>query len=610
MKQQRGRIAVVKIGAVQGQILRVNLSTGQISLEAVPGEVYEKYLGGRGAGAYYLYKELVPGTDPLSEDNKLIFFNGPMAGTMAPGSNKINLTFKSPLTNTYSFSLCGGHFGPELKFAGYDGLIIEGKAKEPVYLFIQNEEVVLKSAKALWGKTIPQTNEILKAELGGDHNLKVACVGPAGENLNRMACITADWYREFGRGGGGAVMGSKNLKAIVVRGTKDVNVASAPKLANYVRELYKEFKAHPKVYARRWYGTIEMLEGINKLGFWSTKNFSEGYFAPGEEMIGPKMREQVIVGDGSCYACPIACGKISEINSPKYGKVLLEGPEFETVGLLGPNCGIGDWETIIKVTQILDHNGIDTISAGAVFSFAMEAFEKGIITEKDTAGISLNFGNGEALVAMAEKMVKREGLGDLLAEGVKVASEKLGAPELAIHSKGLPPATYDPRGCKGMALTYATSPKGAHHMISPTMGAEIAGDRFADVGKAGIVRDIQMQMALVDSLGYCSTMRFVYTVDKQVDLFNLVTGLNYSKQELLEVGERILNLERLFNMREGFSRKDDTLPKRFLEEAMKEGPSQGQTINLQSMLDEYYQAMGWSEDGIPKEETIKRLGLY
>lgn len=602
--------AVVDVGAVQGKILRVNLTDGQITKETVPGEVYTKYLGGRGAGAYYLNKEVAPGTDPLGEDNKIIFFNGPMAGTMAPGNGKINVTFKSPLTNTYYYSLCGGHFGAELKFAGFDGIIIEGNASKPVYLFIHNDEAELKDAQALWGKTIPETNKILKEELGGDHSLKIACIGPGGEKLNRMACITAELYREFGRGGGGAVMGAKNLKAIVVRGTQDVNVASPGKLANYVKELYKEFKAHPKVYARRWYGSVEMLEGINKLGFWSTKNFSEGYFAPGEEMVGPKMREKIVVGDGSCYSCPIACGKISQVNSAKYGKILIEGPEFETVGLLGPNCGISDWETILKATQILDHNGIDTISAGAVLSFAMEAFEKGIITEKDTDGIDLRFGNGDGLIAMLEKMVKREGLGDLLAEGVKLASEKLGAPELAVHSKGAAPATYDPRGCKGMALTYATSSKGAHHMYSPTMGVELAGDRFAEKGKANLVRDIQMQMAVVDSLGYCSTMRFVYTVDKQVDLFNLATGLNYSKQELLEVGERILNLERLFNVREGFSRKDDTLPKRFLEEAMKEGPSQGQTIDLQSMLDEYYQAMGWSEDGIPREETIKRLGLY
>ncbi|QNB46956.1 aldehyde ferredoxin oxidoreductase [Thermanaerosceptrum fracticalcis] len=602
--------AVVDVGAVQGKILRVNLTDGQITKETVPGEVYTKYLGGRGAGAYYLNKEVAPGTDPLGEDNKIIFFNGPMAGTMAPGNGKINVTFKSPLTNTYYYSLCGGHFGAELKFAGFDGIIIEGNASKPVYLFIHNDEAELKDAQALWGKTIPETNKILKEELGGDHSLKIACIGPGGEKLNRMACITAELYREFGRGGGGAVMGAKNLKAIVVRGTQDVNVASPGKLANYVKELYKEFKAHPKVYARRWYGSVEMLEGINKLGFWSTKNFSEGYFAPGEEMVGPKMREKIVVGDGSCYSCPIACGKISQVNSAKYGKILIEGPEFETVGLLGPNCGISDWETILKATQILDHNGIDTISAGAVLSFAMEAFEKGIITEKDTDGIDLRFGNGDGLIAMLEKMVKREGLGDLLAEGVKLASEKLGAPELAMHSKGAAPATYDPRGCKGMALTYATSSKGAHHMYSPTMGVELAGDRFAEKGKANLVRDIQMQMAVVDSLGYCSTMRFVYTVDKQVDLFNLATGLNYSKQELLEVGERILNLERLFNVREGFSRKDDTLPKRFLEEAMKEGPSQGQTIDLQSMLDEYYQAMGWSEDGIPREETIKRLGLY
>lgn len=593
----------------QGKLLRVNLTDKTTTVEDISQDSMTNYLGGRGLGAYYLYKEVPVDTEPLSVENKLMFFNGPMAGTMAPGTNKICVSFKSPLTNTYSYSLCGGHFGPELKFAGYDGLIVEGKSDTPVYLWIADDQVELRSAEKIWGQQIPQTATKIREQLGGDLSIKVACIGPAGENLNKMACITADRHREFGRGGAGAVMGWKNLKAIAIRGSRDIKVAEPAKMVKRVKELYSEFKEHPKVYARRYYGTVEMLEGINKLGFWSTKNFSEGYFAPGEEMTGPKMREDIVVNDCACYGCTVACSKVSAVDSAKYGRIHLEGPEFETVGLLGANCGISDWEVLLKATEICDYYGMDTMAAGATISFMMECYEKGIVTKEQCDGLELKFGNGDAMIQLLEKIAKREGVGHLLAEGVKIASEELGAPHLAMHSKGLPLATYDPRGAKGMAVTYATSPKGAHHMMSPTMGVEIAGDRFADSGKASVVKDVQMQMALVDSLGYCATMRFVLNVDKQLELLNMATGWDMSKEEFLEITERIINIERLYNVKKGMSRADDQLPQRFLKEAMKSGASAHETIDFELMLDEYYEQMGWDNSGKPTAEKLKHLKL-
>lgn len=590
--------------------MRVNLTEGTVTTEEIKEEVYKDYLGGRGMGAYYMYNEVPAQTEAFSEANKLMFFNGPVIGTMAPGSNKICASFKSPLSKTYTYSLCGGHFGPELKFAGYVGLIIEGKADKPVYLWIEDDKVEIKDASAAWGHNIPDTAKILREELNTDESVKIACIGQAGETLNKMACITADRHREFGRGGGGAVMGWKNLKAIAVRGTGEVRPVQAPKLAKYVQELHKEFKENPKAIARRNYGTMEMLDGINKLGFWATKNFSEGYFEEGKDMTGPKMREDIVVNDCACYSCPVACSKVCAVKSDKYGEVHIEGPEFETATLLGSNCGISEWDDLLKASEVCDYYGMDTISAGATVSLVMECYERGIITKEDCDGLEMNFGNGEAAVALLEKMGKREGIGDLLAGDIREVAEKLGAPELAMQSKGMSLAAYDPRGCKGMALTYATSPKGAHHMVAPTMGAEIPGDRFADKGKAALVKDTQIQMALVDSEGYCATMRPVMSSAKQVKLLNMATGWDMSEEELLQVGERILNLERMYNVRDGLTRKEDKLPPRFLKEKFEKGNSAGQIISLDGMLDEYYAEMGWSvEDGKPTAEKLKELNL-
>lgn len=594
-----------------GKILRVNLNNGTIIKEPTPQEVFANYIGARGVGAYLLLKELRPATDPLGPENKLIFLTGPLEGTLAPGANKITVTFRSPLTGTYSFSLCGGHLAPELKFAGYDGIIIEGRAPHPVYLWIDGDQAMLRDASHLWGKLTHATEDAIRSELK-DQSVKVACIGPAGENLSRFACIQSDYHREFGRGGAGAVMGSKNLKAIAVRGTGGVEVADPEALASLAEKTYEILGSNLKARARRRYGTPEMIDGTNALGYWGTRNFSTGYFEEAEKINAASMEENIFVGHMSCYACPIACGKVSYIKDGPYAGTRIEGPEFESTGLLGANCGVADLAALVKAVEICDVYGLDTMSAGAVVSLAMECYERGILTLKDTDGIDLRFGNGEALVAILQKIAQREGLGDLLAEGSRIAAEKLGVPGLAMQVKGQELPTYEPRGIKGMGLTYAISPRGAHHMIAPTMGAEAAGDgsqRLDYRGKAALVREMQLLMAVVDSLALCSSMRFALGLKEQLELYRAVTGLALDEAAARLKAERIVNLERLFNLREGFDRKDDRLPPRMLKEPMPSGPSQGQVVELEPMLDEYYDLMGWDRQGRPTEEKLAQLGL-
>ena len=357
-----------------GKVLRINLSKEQISIDTIKSELWKKYLGGRGLGAYLLAQEVPPTTDIFSSENKLIFMNGPLAGTSIPGNNKVCVVFKSPLTNSYSYSLCGGHFGPELKYAGYDGIIIEGKAKEPMYLWIDDEVVELKPANHIWGQLIPESEMQIRNELGDDKTIQIAVIGPAGEKLVNYACITAGMYREFGRGGAGALMGSKNLKGIAVRGSNDVKVADKNKVITLTKRLTQNIRNSHGGKVRRQYGTMELVERINNAGFWTTRNYSEGYFEEGYKLEGEAMRDKIIVGDSACFSCPIGCGKWTYMKTEGDKKIQMEGPEFETVGMLGSNCGISNWETILKAAKIADTYGFDTINAGACISMVMEAY--------------------------------------------------------------------------------------------------------------------------------------------------------------------------------------------------------------------------------------------
>jgi aldehyde:ferredoxin oxidoreductase len=599
------------VGGLTGAMLRVDLTAGEVRQVATPRDLFERFIGARGVGAYMLFRELKPHTDPLGPDNKLIFLTGPLAGTMAPGANKITVSFRSPLSETYSFSLCGGHLAPELKFAGFDGLVVEGKSDRPVYLWIDNGTAVLRDASRLWGKRTHETEDAIREELR-DAEIRVACIGPAGEKLVRYACIQADYHREFGRGGGGAVMGAKNLKAIAVRGTGAVKVAEPSELARIAELAYAELAQHPKARLRRQYGTPEMVEGTNKFGFWATRNFTTGCFEEADRLTGPELRDKIFIGDNSCYACPVACGKVSSVTRGPLAGTAIEGPEFETIGLLGANCGVGDPDAITAAAAICDAYGFDTMSAGAAISFAMEAYERGVITPALAGGLDLRFGNADALIAITQQIANREGLGDILAEGSKRAAEKLGAPDLAMQVKGQELATYEPRGVVGMGLSYAISPKGGHHMIAPTMGLEVAGDpnkRLLPDGKAKMVKDTQLIMAIVDSLAMCASMRFVLAPAAMLSLYRAITGVTLEQDEALLIAERINHLERLFNVRDGLTRKDDTLPRRLLNEAMPTGASQGNTVPLDQMLSEYYELMGWDANGVPTAQRMRELGL-
>ena len=597
------------IKGIAGQLLRVDLNRKTITREPLPRRLFEDYLGGRGLGAYYLTKEVDPGCDPLGRENKLIFMNGPFVGTMVPGGNKVCVTFKSPLSNTYSYSLAGGHWGPELKFAGYDGLIIEGESEEPVYLWIDDEKVEIRPAEFLWGKDIQETDNLLKKTLG-DPGIHVACIGIAGENQVKLACITNDVFREFGRGGCGAVMGSKKLKAIAVRGSGDLEFADAKGLKELVEMCLPVYKQHPKALDRRNYGTNELVIHINNAGFMGTRNFSEGYAEANREFEGPVFREKAVFSDAACYGCPVACSKYCKADTRKHGLVKLEGPEFETLALLGTNCGLTNWDDLLKASAVCDALGLDSMTAGGCVSLAMECFEKGILSLEDTDGLDLKFGNCEAEIKLLEKIAKKEGIGADLAQGPAYAANKWGAPELAMHSKNMSFAAYDPRGAKGMAIVYATSPKGAHHMLGPVFPMEMAANnRFEEKGKGLLVKGAQMNFVILDSLGICSTNQAGFGRPQQIEALRQITGLAISEEELIFKAERIFHLEKMFNVKNGFSRKDDTLPRRFTAEAMTRGASKGQTVDLEALLDEYYGVMGWDRDGIPSKEKLSQLKL-
>lgn len=598
-----------KMGGLAGKILRINLNSQTSQVEATNEQYFQKYIGARGVGAKMLLEELKAGIDPFSPENKLIFLTGPAEGTIAPGANKITVTFKSPLTGTYSFSLCGGSLGPELKFAGYDGIIIEGKAEKPCYLWIDGDKVEIRPADSIWGKLTHAAEDALRTELK-DHAVKIAVIGPAGENLNRYACIQHDYHREFGRGGCGAVMGSKNLKAIAVRGKSTVNVHDQAALTRITRQVYDILAKHPKANLRKAQGTCEMVSGINELGFLAVRNFGDGQWPLAAKVSGVEMKNNYVFSDISCFGCPVACGKNCMVESPQYGRIKIEGPEFETMALVATNTCVYDWKYILKAVDLIDQYCMDTITCGGTVALAMECYEKGILTDKDTNSIKLNFGNGEALCQLVEMIGKREGIGDILAEGLKFAAEKWGVPELAMHSKGSSFAAYDPRGAKGMGLTYAVSTKGAHHMFAPTFGVELAqNNRFEEKGKGGLVKENQSFMAIVDSMSLCSSMRFALSLGMQLDMVKAITGIALTESEAMGIGDRIVTMEKLFNVREGFSRKDDTLPPRMLKESPAAGPCQGQSINLDLMLDEYYDIMGWDREGRPTPQTLDRIGL-
>ncbi|MFQ5881838.1 MAG: aldehyde ferredoxin oxidoreductase family protein [Candidatus Methylomirabilales bacterium] len=607
-----------------GTVLRVDLTHGSIKKEPLNPQWAHDYVGGRGLGAKYLYEEMDPTVDPLGPDNKLIFATGPLTGTNASCGARYMVITKGALTNTITTSNSGGQWGPELKFAGYDMIILEGRAERPCYLWIYDDQVETRSADGVWGKTVWETEDLIREELGIPDAI-VACIGPAGEKLVKFACIMNDKHRAAGRSGVGAVMGSKNLKAIAIRGTKGVRIANPEAFMRAMWAMKAKLKASPVTgQGLPTYGTAVLVNVINEHGAFPTNNHQLTQLKGADEISGETLTDSRLVASKACFACTIACGRVSKLPEDAAGKFLVtthphnwriaaEGPEYENIWALGADCGVNDLDAVIKANFLCNELGMDPISIGATLAAAMELYEKGQLSLEQT-GMPLNFGSGEALVAMVEKTAYREGFGRELAEGSKRLCEKFGAPQFFMGVKGQEFPAYDSRAVQGMGLGYATSNRGACHLKAYTVAPEILGtpkkmDPTVTEGKAGITKLMQDVTASVDATGLCLFLTFGISLDDILPQLSAATGIPYTMESILKAGERIWNLERIWNHKAGFTGKDDTLPKRILQEPIPSGPTKGQVNRLHEMLPEYYQLRGWTPDGQPTAQKLIELGL-
>lgn len=591
------------------KMLRINLTDRTIKTEDLDEKLAKKFLGGRGLGTKILYDEGVATVEPLSPENKLIFINGPLTGANVPTGGRYMVVTKAPLNNMIASSNSGGVWGARLKYAGYDALIVEGKAEAPVYISIDDDHVEVKDAAALWGKTSEETEEALKEEYG--KNASVLNIGPAGENLSLLACIINEADRAAGRTGVGAVMGSKNLKAVVCSSKRTV-------VEPYDKEALRESVAlNLKLLKDNGvtgtglptYGTAVLVNIINNVGSFPTKNWQESQFATSEEISGEMLKEKFLVKQGFCHRCPIGCGRVINMN----GKIV-GGPEYEPLWAYGANCGIDDLEAITIANYWANEMGLDAIGAPATIATAMELYQKGFITDEDCDGVPLKWGSSEAII----EWTKRMGLGSnplakLMAQGSYRMCEHYGVPELSMSVKKQDMPAYDARGIQGIGLTYATSNRGGCHVRGYMISPEILGlpqplDRFATEDKALWTKIFQDLTAVIDSSGLCLFTSFALGAPHYAAMINAATGTNYTPEELLVVGERIYNIERQFNKAAGMKPEDDTLPKRLLEEPIPDGPSKGEVSKLHILLPQYYELRGW-ENAFPTEATLKRLEL-
>jgi len=603
-----------------GRILKVDLSAEKSHARTFDEKYASKYLGGQGFAVEIVYHGVPEGADPLGPDNVLAMAGGLFDGFPVPTGGKVAFAAKSPATNTLAESIMGGSIGPELKHAGYDALEITGKAVSPVYVFIEDDKVEINDAADLWGKDTRVTPETLKKRHGWD--VKVACIGVAGEKLSKIACIDCD-DRQAGRAGLGAVMGSKNLKAIVVRGTSDLVPAEPDKLLEIALRYQKIYEAAPSFIEDTKYGTGEFLGWVNKeKGVFPTRNWQESVFKEREKIDPYYWAPRYVTKNKACFACTKPCGKLFEVKSGKFAGVAIDGIEYETLYSLGGQCGNADVESVARANELCDLLGMDTISAGVTVGFAMELMQRGIITEKEV-GFRLTFDNAsDAVPRMIEMMGNRTGFGDILADGVKVAAKKIGkgSERYAIHTKGMEPPAYDVRGMKGHGLAYMTSTRGACHLRAGFYAPELVGkfwkwegiDRFSPVNKGFMVSQTENFMSVYDSVGLCKFSRGFFLIAKLPEVIEAITGMKYTEDELLKIGERIHNMKGAFNAREGMTRKDWLLPARILEEPIVDGPSKGSKISVEEMnmmLDDYMKARGWTNDGVPTPEKLKELEI-
>jgi len=595
-------------GGYAGKYLRIDLSQRKVRIEKLDEGIARKYWGGRGWGGYLLLKELGGGIDPFSSENKIFFLTGPLQGTLTPFSPRFVVVTKSPLSGTFTRSVSGGQWAPELKFAGYDGIILEGRSPTPVYVLIDDEKVEIRDGTSFWGMTTGETENAIKEELR-DKTVKVISIGHAGEKRVRFANIIHE-SRAAARGGTGAVMGSKNVKAIAVRGTGDVGVADLGRFKKLLVEAYRSIKADPASPGRIKYGTTGTVAVAYELGVMPVENFSRGIFEGIDGLLAETMRERIVIHDESCFACSLPCGKLSLIKGGPYAGTFLQGPQYETIGLLGTNCGLSSIEAVARANYLCNENGMDTISTGNVIAYAIEAYQRGLLTRSEADGVEMRFGDPEVVLSLIDRIAKREGLGHKLAEGVKRFSQELGADaqRFSMHSKGQEFASFEPRSVVGMGLLFATASTGANHSFGPTFREEIKNPLIGK-GKAKVVVENQNSYCLMDSLVYCSFSRYGLNDLSRMQFFSAVTGWSYTPEELERQTNRIYTLERLFNLREGLGKKDDMLPFRSLCEPMPDGPSKGNVVPLEEMLSEYYALRKWDELGRPGIKTVEDLGL-
>ncbi len=603
-----------------GKILRVNLSNREMATEEPDETFYRRYMGGRGFVNYYLLKELKPKVDPLGPDNKLIFATGVITGGRIGGSGRNSAGAKSPLTNGFGEAEAGGYWGPELKRAGYDAIIFEGKSEKPVYLWISDGKPELRDAKKLWGKTTLETEQAIRKELG-DRLVKVAQIGPAGEKLVRLSCIINDVTRAYGRTGLGAVMGSKNLKAVAVRGKKPPAVADNEKIKEIVKWTSENYSK-----GFQDTGTAGGVPWLSDSGGLPTRNFREGVFEGAKAISGETMRDTILVNRGTCYACPVKCKRMVKIDKPYKVDPAYGGPEYETIGSLGSCCGIDNLAAIAKGNELCNAYSLDTIGVGTTIAFAMECFENGLITKKDTDGIELRFGNADAMVKMVEMIAKREGIGDMLAEGVMRAAGKIGkgASEFAMHVKGQEFPMHEPRYKLGMGMGYVISPTGADHMQSIHDGGSgkhpggllrlgvLEGRPANDLSPSKVRMFVYQQHwnSFRNCAGVCVFLP--YSFNQHAEIIQAITGWDVTTWELMKVGERGTTMARAFNVREGFTRADDVFPKR-MHEAFTSGPLEGIAVGeerLSEAVSVYYDMMGWNrETGVPTRGKLQELDV-
>jgi aldehyde:ferredoxin oxidoreductase len=595
-----------------GTTLRVNLINGDISKEPTNMENARNFFGARGLGTKILYDEVDPKVDALSPENKLIFAPGPLTGTFGPSVGRYNVVTKGPLTGAIAASNSGGSFGPEMKFAGYDMLILEGKAKKPVYLWINDGQVEIRDAGKIWGKEVPDTTDLIRAET--DEGAKVACIGPAGEKQVLFACIMNEMYRAAGRSGVGAVMGSKNLKAVAVVGNHPVVVADTKAFETAVMIARAKIQANPVGGAGlKAYGTDVLVNILNQVGSLPTRNFHDGYFPTADKFGGESLSKNVLVRPKGCFSCIISCGRVSKVTNPKYAGEG-EGPEYESAWGFGADCGIDDLDAITKANFICNELGLDTITMGATIACAMDLFADKIITEKNTDGVTLRWGDAETMVKLVGMTGRREGFGDQLAEGSYRLAKKYGHTEYSMTVKKQEMPAYDPRGVQGIGLNFATANCGAAHVRGYTIAPEVLGnpfkvDQHITKGKPALVKTFQDLTAALDSTGACLFTTFGIGAEELAAMLSACTGIAYSTEDFMKTGDRIWNLERLWNLKAGLTKADDTLPDRVLKEPIQTGPSKGDISHLDVMMPEYYKLRGWDEDGVPTEVKLRSLAL-